>query len=49
MREVAILGIGQTPVEEHWEKSLRDLATQVVVNAIWDSQREKVDGILSAV
>ncbi len=45
MREVAILGIGQTTVEEHWDKSLRELATQAVVNAMWDAQREKVDGI----
>lgn len=45
MREVAILGIGQTSVEEHWDKSLRELATQAVVNAMWDAQREKVDGI----
>ena len=45
MREVAILGIGQTSVEEHWDKSLRELATQSVVNAMWDAQRDRVDGI----
>lgn len=45
MHEVAILGIGQTSVEEHWDKFLRELATQAVVNAMWDAQREKVDGI----
>ena len=26
MRNVAVLGIGQTPVREHWAHSLRDLA-----------------------
>lgn len=26
MREVVIVGVGQTPVDEHWEISLRDLA-----------------------
>lgn len=45
MREVAIIGIGQTPVEEHWEISLRDLATQAILNALSDAGRDKVDGI----
>ena len=26
MTEVVIAGIGQTPVEEHWDTSLRELA-----------------------
>ena len=26
MTEVVIAGIGQTPVNEHWDKSLRELA-----------------------
>ncbi len=26
MREVAVIGIGQTRVEEHWDKSLREIA-----------------------
>ena len=25
MRDVAILGVGRTPVREHWELSVRDL------------------------
>jgi acetyl-CoA C-acetyltransferase len=45
MREVAIIGIGQTPVDEHWEKSLREIATQAIVDALTDAGREKVDGI----
>ncbi len=45
MREVAIIGIGQTPVAEHWEKSLRELASDAVVNALSDARRDTVDGI----
>lgn len=45
MREIAIIGIGQTPVSEHWDKSLRELAGEAVFNAMLDSQREKVDGL----
>jgi acetyl-CoA C-acetyltransferase len=26
MREVAVIGIGQTKIDEHWDKSLRYLA-----------------------
>jgi acetyl-CoA C-acetyltransferase len=26
MRKVAVIGIGQTKIEEQWDKSLRDLA-----------------------
>ena len=45
MREVAIIGIGQTSVEEHWDKSLRELATQAILDALQDARRDKVDGI----
>jgi acetyl-CoA C-acetyltransferase len=45
MREVAIIGIGQTPVDEHWDKSLRELATDAILNALGDARRDKVDGI----
>lgn len=34
MREVAVLGIGQTKVDEHWEKSLRELAGDAVLAAL---------------
>ena len=26
MREIAIIGIGQTPVSENWEQSIREIA-----------------------
>jgi acetyl-CoA C-acetyltransferase len=45
MREIAILGIGQTPVDEHWGKSLRELAGEAVIAALTDAQRETVDGL----
>lgn len=35
--EVVIIGIGQTPVGEHWETSLRDLAVQAVQAARVDA------------
>jgi acetyl-CoA C-acetyltransferase len=45
MRKVAILGIGQTPVDEHWDKSLRELAGEAVFAALKDAGRETVDGL----
>lgn len=45
MREVAILGIGMTPVDEHWDKSIRDLAAEAVILALQDAQRESVDAL----
>jgi acetyl-CoA C-acetyltransferase len=45
MREVAIIGIGQTPVDEHWDKTLRELAGEAVLTALRDAGREKADGL----
>src|SRR5262245_21557745 len=45
MREVAVLGIGQTPIAEHWDKSLRVLAGEAVFAAMQDADREQADGI----
>jgi acetyl-CoA C-acetyltransferase len=45
MREVAILGIGQTPVDEHWDKSLKELAGEAVFAALNDARRESVDAV----
>lgn len=45
MREVAILGIGQTQVDEHWDKSLRVLAGEAMLSALADARRESVDGL----
>jgi acetyl-CoA C-acetyltransferase len=40
MRDVAIIGIGQTPVGEHWEKSLRHLAHDAIMAAMRDASIE---------
>jgi len=45
MRQVAILGVGQTPVREHWELSLRDLAVGAGRLAMEDAGVAKVDAI----
>lgn len=45
MREVAILGIGQTKIEEQWDQSLRVLAGEAVLAALADAKREAVDAI----
>jgi acetyl-CoA C-acetyltransferase len=45
MREVAILGIGQTPVSEHWEKSLLALAGEAIFATLQDAGRETADAI----
>ena len=37
MREVAVIGIGQTRVEEEWGKSLRELAGEAVLAALQDA------------
>jgi acetyl-CoA C-acetyltransferase len=45
MREVAIIGIGQTPVGEHWEKSLREIGGEALLAALVDANRQSVEGI----
>ncbi len=45
MRKVAILGIGQTTVDEHWDKSLRELAGEAIFAALRDAGRETADGL----
>ena len=45
MREVAIIGIGQTRVDELWDKSLRELAGDAALAALHDAGLERVDGV----
>jgi acetyl-CoA C-acetyltransferase len=45
MREVAIIGIGQTKVEEQWDKSLRVLAGEASLIALQDTGITHVDAI----
>jgi len=45
MRKVAVTGIGQTIVGEHWELSLRELAGEAISQALRDAERDNVDGL----
>ena len=45
MRDVAIIGVGQTPVGEHWGSSLRMLAADAVRAAFADAGRQQVDAL----
>jgi acetyl-CoA C-acetyltransferase len=45
MREIAILGIGQTPVTENFEQSIREIAGEAVFAALLDAGQETVDGL----
>ncbi len=45
MRQVAILGIGQTKIDEHWDKSLRDLAGEAIFATLQDAGRESAEGL----
>lgn len=45
MRQVAILGVGQTPVREHWGTSLRELAVTAGRAALADAGLGRVEAI----
>jgi len=45
MRKVAILGIGQTSIGEHWDKSLREIGGESAFAALQDAGVEKVDAL----
>ena len=45
MREVAIIGIGQTSVDEHWEKSLKELAGEAIFAAFSDANRDAAEAL----
>jgi len=45
MRKVAIVGLGQTPVREHWDSNLRDLAVTALRDAMEDAGVDTVDGV----
>jgi acetyl-CoA C-acetyltransferase len=45
MRPVAILGIGQTKIDEQWERSIREIAAQAISLALSDAGRESADGL----
>ena len=45
MRKIAILGIGQTKVDEQWEKSLREIGGEAAFAAMQDAGVDKVDSL----
>ena len=45
MRPIAIIGIGQTKIDEQWEKSIREIAVEAIYFALKDAGRETVGGI----
>jgi acetyl-CoA C-acetyltransferase len=45
MRKVAIVGLGQTPVREHWQNNLRDLAVTALRDAMEDAGVDTVDSV----
>lgn len=45
MRDVSIIGIGQTTVAEHWDRSLRHLAGDAVLAAMHDAGIEMADAL----
>ncbi len=45
MRDVHIIGIGQTKAGEHWDRSLRDLGVDAISAALKDANVEHVDAL----
>ena len=45
MRDVAVIGIGQTKVDEHWDKSLRELAGEAALEAKAEAQVAQIESI----
>lgn len=45
MRDAAIIGIGQIPVGEHWDSSLRMLASDAIAEALNDAGIRQVDAL----
>ncbi len=45
MRDVAIIGIGQTPVDEHWTTGIRHLMLEAGLAALQDAAIETVDAV----
>ncbi len=45
MRDVAVIGIGQTKIDEHWDKSLRELAGDAALAAMAEAGVTKVSNV----
>jgi len=48
MNNTAIIGVGMTPVGEHWDKSLRQLAYEAAEKALNDAGNPEIDAIYIA-
>ncbi len=48
MRDVSIVGVGRTPVGEHWQMGLRQLALAAIQAALHDAGLERVDALIVA-
>jgi acetyl-CoA C-acetyltransferase len=46
MRDVSIIGVGQTPVSEHWALGLRQLALEAIQAALEDANLDHVDTVI---
>ena len=45
MRQVALLGIGQIKIDEHWDLSLREIGGHAAFAAMQDAGMEKIDAL----
>jgi acetyl-CoA C-acetyltransferase len=45
LRQVSIIGIGQTKAGEHWDRSFRDLAVDAIQAAMRDAGQERADAL----
>jgi acetyl-CoA C-acetyltransferase len=45
MRDVAIIGVGMTPVGEHWGSSLRQIGAEAIHQALEDTDVQQVDAL----
>lgn len=45
MRKVAIVGVGQTPVKEHWDSGLRELAANAVLDAMKEAGIQQAEAL----
>ncbi len=45
MRDVSIIGVGQVPVGEHWDMSLRELGYGALSAALRDARLERIDAL----
>jgi acetyl-CoA C-acetyltransferase len=45
MRDVAVIGIGQTKIDEHWDLSLKELAGSAIFAALADAEIPRVESL----